>query len=518
MERMPTEEKMTSEGRTMTAAKEDAINSNINPLLTDLYQFSMAYAYWKTGKHNDKAVFDLFFRKNPFGGEFTIFAGLEECLKFVQNFKFTDSMIQNLKTKIICPEKFWKWLMTLDSKEVKIYAMKEGSIVFPRCPLMRIEGPLAICQLLETTLLCLVNYPSLICTNAARHRWAAGKEKDLLEFGMRRAQGPDGAMSASKYAVMGGFNGTSNVLASIKFGLACNGTHAHSFVAAFQGIDELKQRSIEGGKGDFVQLCVEKRKLLKKENTNEGELAAFISFAQAFPDRFLALIDTYDTIASGLWNFLAVSLALHDIGHKSLGVRLDSGDLAYLSKECRKEFSKIAEEHKIPYFKKFKIVASNGLSEEIIYELKRQGHEIDTFGVGTNLVTCKSTPALGCVYKLVELNGVPRIKISQDVAKVTIPGKKNPYRLYGISGEPAVDILMGADEKIPEVKKKILCLHPSETQKKAYCTPTKVESLLSCVFDGEIRIESLAVQEVQEFVWSQLQQMRCDHLRKLNPT
>jgi len=502
------------------AANDRMSNPFVNALLTDLYQVSMAYAYWSIGKHSDKAVFDLFFRKNPFKGEFTVFAGLEECLKFVKNFKYTKTMISKMRKKFSWPDKFWDWLSTLDSKGVKIYALDEGSICFPSCPLLRVEGPLAVCQLLETTLLCLVNYPSLICTNAARHRLAAGKNKVLLEFGLRRAQGPDGGMSASRYAVMGGFDGTSNVLAAIEYGLVCKGTHAHSFVASFKSLDEIKSNSIQGREGvDFVAKVLQWRKTFGRTNTNEGELTAFISFAQAFPNRFLALIDTYDTLNSGVWNFLCVAAALQEMGFKPIGVRLDSGDLAYLSCECRRIFREVEQKHGFLSFGKLTIVASNSLSEDIICDLNRQGHEIDCFGIGTNLVTCKSQPALGCVYKLVELNSIPRIKISNEVSKVNIPGSKQVYRLYNKDTEPVVDILMGTDEKVPEVGERILCRHPYNAQKRVYCVPKKVEPLLKCVFDGgDIKISFKSVQEVRERVALQLSSMRSDHLRQINPT
>uniref|UniRef100_A0A7S3YMI6 Nicotinate phosphoribosyltransferase n=1 Tax=Lotharella globosa TaxID=91324 RepID=A0A7S3YMI6_9EUKA len=480
-------------------SKTDQKNSNpfVNALLTDLYQVSMAYAYWSIGKHEQRSCFDLFFRKNPFKGEFTVFAGLEEALKFVKNFKFTKEMLTKMKKKFSWPEKFWDWLGTLDSSQVKIYAMPEGSVCFPRCPLMRVEGPLAVCQLLETTLLCLINYPALVCTNAARHRLAAGKDKILLEFGLRRAQGPDGGMSASRYAVMGGFDGTSNVEAAIEYGLECKGTHAHSFVTAFSGLDDVKDKDIAGKGVDFVAMVLKWRKQLKKETTNDGELAAFISFAQAFPKRFLALVDTYDTINSGCWNFICVSLALSELGFKPIGIRLDSGDLAYLSVECRNIFKKISSEHKVA-FEKLAIVASNSLSEDIIHDLNRQGHEIDSFGVGTNLVTCKTQPALGCVYKLVELEGKPRIKISQEVAKVTIPGRKNIYRLYNKDGEPVLDMLRATSEGDPKENEKILCRHPFNAQKRVYVTPSKVEPLLKLVFDsGVIKIDLPPVKVVR---------------------
>lgn len=500
-------------------------SSVVDPLLTDLYQISMAYAYWVAGKQDQDAIFDLFFRKNPFKGEYTIFAGLEECLRYVNSFRFTESMVSKLRVKFPqWPDAFWSWIATLDASKVSIYAMPEGSIAFPRVPLLRVEGPLAVVQLMETTLLCLVNFPSLVCTNAARHRYVAGKDKLLLEFGLRRAQGPDGAMSASRYSVMGGFDGTSNVSAAIKFGLDCKGTMAHSFVTSFSSLSEIKKRTLKSADGksetDFVALAQKWRKQLKRELfTNEGELASFIAFAQAFPTRFLALIDTYDTVKSGIWNYLAVALALDELGYKARGIRLDSGDLAYLSRQCREIFETTAKEMKIAYIAKTLIVASNDLSEKVIHSLNAQGHSIDAFGVGTNLVTCKPQPALGCVYKLVQLNGKPRIKISQEVAKVTIPGRKQCYRLFNSKNEPVLDLLMAADEKAPTVGERILCKHPFNSQKRVYVRPSKVEPLLKLYFDkGELKQSLPELKAVRERVQAQISMLRDDHLRHLNPT
>jgi nicotinate phosphoribosyltransferase len=223
--------------------RKDELNNAVQPLLTDLYQISMAYAYWKSNK-NDVAVFDLFFRKNPFKGEFTIFAGLEDCLKYIEDFKFDESDLDYLRSAMpdYVEEEFFTYLREMNMNDLKIHAIREGSVVFPRIPLMRLEGPLPVVQLLETTLLVLVNYASLVTTNAARFRLAAGDQKQLLEFGLRRAQGPDGALSASKYCYMGGFDGTSNVLAGKIYGIPIKGTHAHSFVSSYLSMNDLKIR------------------------------------------------------------------------------------------------------------------------------------------------------------------------------------------------------------------------------------------------------------------------------------
>lgn len=289
----------------------------------------------------------------------------------------------------------------------------QGTVVFPRIPLLRIEGPVIKTQLLETTFLTLVNYASLVATNAARFCAAAGPDKTLLEFGLRRAQGPDGGLSASKYCYLGGFDGTSNVLAGKLYGIPIKGTHAHAYVSSYQCMKDLTIREladkISGESRPFADLCLkylnEIGSVLKilPDETNKGELAAFVSYAIAFPTNFLALVDTYDILKSGLPNFLAVARALHECNYQAVGLRLDSGDLAYLSTEVRRKFKDVAEKYQIEYFNKFNIVASNDINEETLLSLEKQGHQINTFGIGTHLVTCQKQPALGCVYKLVEV-------------------------------------------------------------------------------------------------------------------
>ncbi|KAM3318076.1 hypothetical protein ACQJBY_035669 [Aegilops geniculata] len=465
-------------------------NPMVTPLLTDLYQFSMAYAYWKAGKHLDRAVFDLYFRKSPFAGEFTVFGGLEECIRFIANFKFKEEEINFLRAALpTCEDGFFEYLSSIDCSDVEVYAIPEGSAVFPKVPLMIIEGPVAVVQLLETPFLSLVNYASLVTTNAARHRLVAGKPKNLLEFGLRRAQGPDGGISASRYSYMGGFDATSNVAAGRLFGIPIRGTHSHAFVSSFLGLDEIIDKALSSSDGsnkceDFVSLV--QNWLVKIQDasslcgsfgeTNQSELAAFTSYALAFPNSFLALVDTYDVMRSGVPNFCAVALALNDMGYKAVGIRLDSGDLAYLSIETRKFFCAIEKEFGVVGFGKTNITASNDLNEETIDALNKQ---------------------------------------------VSIPCKKRCYRLYGKEGYPLVDIMTGQDEPSPKVGERILCRHPFIESKRAHVVPQHVEELLKCYWPGNSSVqreELPSLNENRSRCMRQLERMRPDHLRKLNPT
>ncbi|XP_022901146.1 nicotinate phosphoribosyltransferase isoform X2 [Onthophagus taurus] len=510
--------------------KRNGQNGIVQPLLTDLYQITMAYAYWKSGKTKDYAVFDLFFRKNPFQGEFTIFAGLEECLKFLERFHYSLSDLNYLRLTLspTIEEEFFEFLSKLTAKEVTLYALEEGSVAFPRIPLLRVEGPLIIVQLLETTLLTLVNYASLMATNAARYRMAAGELK-LLEFGLRRAQGPDGGLSASKYSYIGGFDGTSNVLAGKLFNIPVKGTHAHAYITSFTNLDELNKHFLvpKGGgeQKDLMELATNWRlslvPLFKMASceANDGELAALISFAIAFPDGFMALVDTYDVKRSGLLNFCAVALALNELGYKAIGIRIDSGDLAYLSKVARHHFVEIGKKYDIPWFGNLMIMASNDINEETILSLNEQGHKINCFGIGTHLVTCQRQPALGCVYKMVELNEQPRIKLSQDVAKVTMPGKKDAYRLYSESGDALIDLLQRSVEDPPKINEKVLCRHPFEESKRAYVIPSKVEKLHKQFWANGTIVNPLpSLDQVREKVQMSLKTLRPDIKRNLNPT
>ena len=506
-------------------------NGVIQPILTDLYQITMAYAYWKSGKMNDMAVFDLYFRKNPFKGEFTVFAGLEECVKFIQNFHFSDSDIKYLKSVMpgSVETEFFDYLKELNTKNVTLYAIEEGTVVFPKVPLLTVKGPLPVVQLMETPLLNLVNYASLVATNGMRFRIAAGPETILLEFGLRRAQGPDGALSASRYCYLGGFDGTSNVLAGKLYGIPVRGTHAHAFITSFSDLSEVGNRQLVR-KGteemiDFVPLCLKWLKQLAPvlsfldDQVSQSELAAFIAYATAFPEGFLALIDTYDVIRTGLPNFCTVAMALHECGYQPKGIRLDSGDLAYLSNLVRQTFEKVARSFSVPWFSQLTIVASNDINEDTIHSLNQQGHNINCYGIGTHLVTCQKQPALGGVYKLVEVNRKPRIKLSEDVEKVTIPGQKIAYRLYGHDGNALVDLMLKPDDEPPKINERVLCRHPFIESKRAYVCPAKVVRLHKVFIEnGEVKQPLPTLTELRSKALNSLKCLRNDHCRALNPT
>jgi nicotinate phosphoribosyltransferase len=496
-------------------------NKLVSPMLTDFYQITMAYAYWKAGVHEEEAVFDLFFRKNPFHGEFAIYAGLEEILRLFENFHFNDDHISYLREQMPrCEKGFFDWLKSVDCSKMKVYAFKEGTVSFPREPLMRVQGPIAVCQMLETSILTLTNYPSLMTTNAAKYRLTVGFDKGLIEFGLRRAQGPDGGLSASRYSYMGGFDGTSNVLAGYLFGVPIKGTHAHSYVQSFTGMEDLKNQSLAGADGSvhpFVKMVLDIRAQLGFHHTNEGELASFIAYAQAFPQGFLALVDTYDTLKSGVPNFVCMALALLNLGYKPIGIRLDSGDLSYLSKATRSMLDEISARTN-PELSKCLILASNEINKSVLISLKQQGHEIDAFGIGTHLVTCDDQPAMGCVYKLVEVKGIPRIKLSQELTKMTIPGKKEVYRLFSEDGYSLLDLMIRAGDKPPEPFNRVLCHHPFDHIKRVYVTPSKIVPLLHPVWDGKRVYPEVPLSESRDYVLSQLRSTRGDHLRDINPT
>eukprot|EP00041_Stephanoeca_diplocostata_P033933 m.1136509 g.1136509 ORF g.1136509 m.1136509 type:complete len:586 (-) comp24433_c0_seq1:2537-4294(-) len=538
--------KLDDGGQHRSVSAENGLASklaNANPLvcamLTDYYQITMGYAYWKAGKMNDSAVFDLYFRKNPFKGEFTLYAGLEECIRFLATFKFTKRDTEFLKSRMptYIEQEFFDYLETLDGSQVSLYSQEEGTVVFPKVPLLRVCGPLLLVQLLETPFLTMVNFASLVCTNAMRHRIAVGTDIQLLEFGLRRAQGPDGGLSASRYCYLGGFDATSNVLAGQMFDIPIKGTHAHAFVTSYAKEDAdarhapplvLKAHTGDAVCENFLKLVLEKSAFIISNSAawghsvdpNSGELAAFASYAHAFPDGFLALVDTYNVMKSGLPNFVAVVLALRDLGYHAVGVRLDSGDLAYLSKACRQYFRDVSKHVKdLEWLAATNIVASNDINEETLYSLQNQGHEINTFGVGTHLVTCQAQPALGCVFKLVALNDEPRIKLSEDVEKVNLPGSKDAFRLYGKDGAPLIDLLSNTDEPPPTPGKRILCRHPFIESKRAYVVPAKIEKLHHLFWDRGVVCRALPdLDTLRQRARASVLCQRPDHIRALNPT
>lgn len=490
---------------------------NYDRLVTDSYLFKAAYGYWKAGIREVPATFELIFRHHPFGGEFTVFGGLDRVLEFVKNFHYTPEEIDYIREFILphAEPEFFEWLATVDGSMVEIWAMDHGSLASPHVPLVQVKGPIAVAQLLETALIVRTSYPSLVATNAARYRLAAGFSRDLIEMGLRRGQGEDGGLTGAEYAYLGGFNATSNVEAGRRFGIPTRGTMLHAFVQAFSGLSMLKCKSIKfpDGKvcGRFVDLVLDVRNGLEFMNTNEGELAAFIAQAQAFPSEFLALVDTYNTQTSGVPNFICVAEALKQVGYQPIGIRIDSGDLAHESKAARR----LLDEHSL---QEAKISATNELTIDGILSLNQQECKIDTMGVGTHLITCKGDPSLGCVYKLVEFDGEARIKVSGTVEKMVIARRKQAYRLFGAEGYAIGDLMTDFGEKPPLIGEKALCLHPFVESKRRYVISQKVVSLLSCWWaNGTVHVPP-TLTESRQFVIDQLHSWRPDHLRFLNPT
>ena len=371
-------------------------------LLTDFYQLTMMGGYLKTGRLDLKACFDYTFRDLPLHTGFAITAGLEQLLDAISNLRFTSQDLAYLSSLGTFDETFLKYLETFHPR-CTVCAPPEGTVVFPHEPVLQIEGPLVEAQLLETVVLNTLNFQTLIATKAARIRLACGSD-DLVEFGLRRAQGPDGGLSGSRAAYIGGADGSSNVLACKLFGIPPRGTHAHSWVMSF-----------------------------------DSELEAFRAYADCYPDPIL-LVDTYDTLTSGLPNAVALFKELRAAGRPArAAVRLDSGDLARLSKAAYRMFTEAG-------FNDPLIVASNELDEDLIADLKRQGARINSWGVGTHLITSSGHPALNGVYKLVAVqeNGgawEPRIKLSSNPAKMTDPGRKRLVRYYDHDGHPLADII-----------------------------------------------------------------------------
>lgn len=379
-----------------------------SPLITDLYELTMLAGYHEQGMHERPAVFDLFFRRTPFRGGYAVFAGLEPALSYLEELSFSEEELAYLDSLKLFRSEFLTYLAGFRFKG-SVTAPREGTAVFGMEPLVTIEGGLAEAQFVETALLNIINFQTLVATKAARIKLAAG-DATVLEFGLRRAQGPDGGLSEARGAYVGGVCSTSNVLAGMRYGIPVRGTHAHSWIMAFP-----------------------------------DELTAFRRYADNFPDSCILLIDTYDTLNSGLPNALTVARELRERGHELVGVRIDSGDLAYLSRQVRSAFDAAG-------YPEVKVVASNELDEYVIESIRREGGRVDIYGVGTRLATCagEGGGALGGVYKLVRIDGEAKLKITSDIAKATLPDRKRVLRAVAPDGSFIQDVIaLDGEEVLP---------------------------------------------------------------------
>ena len=445
-------------------------------LHTDLYQINMGYAYFKDGVHERKAYFDVYFRKIPFGGGYAVFAGLEKVVKYLNSFEFTDSDIEYL-AGLGYEDSYLQYL-----KQMKftgsIRSVREGEIIFGNEPLIRVEAPLIQAQIIETAILNIVNYQILIATKAARIKHLCPNEP-CMEFGTRRAHEFDAAVWGARAAIIGGFDSTSNVKAAKLFGIPCSGTHAHSFVQAY-----------------------------------EDEKVAFKKYAAAHKDCYF-LVDTYDTLRSGIPTAIEVADELKD-KINFLGIRLDSGDIAYLSKEARKMLDAAG-------YPNAKVVASNDLDEATITHLKQEGARIDAWGIGTKLITAYDNPALGAVYKLACLedengNMVDRLKVSENPAKLTIPGIKRVYRIINKeNGMAAGDYIALESEDISK-EKSIKLFHPTHTYLEKEVENFEARDLHVDVFkDGRQVYAIPSVQESAQYFKENKKTLWNEYLRLLNP-
>ena len=450
-------------------------------LLTDLYQLTMAYGYWKLGRADEEAVFHLFFRKPPFGGGYAIAAGLSHVVDLIRDFRFERSDLDYLATltgndgEPLFERAFLDYLGQLNFS-CDVDAVPEGTVVFPNEPLVRVRGPILQAQLLETALLNLVNFQTLVATKAARVCLAAGGDS-VLEFGLRRAQGVDGSLAASRAAYIGGCNATSNVLAGKLYGIPVKGTHAHSWVMSF-----------------------------------DEEHTSFEAYADAMPNNCVFLVDTYDTLA-GVRNAIDVGHRLHERGHKMVGIRLDSGDLAYLSIEARRLLDEAGFEDAV-------IVASNDLDEHIIQDLKLQGATIATWGVGTKLATSYDQPALGGVYKLGAIRGkdgewVHRVKLSEQAIKTSIPGMLQVRRFENSHGHVA-DMLY---DEITGVDDARLIVDPKDpTRRKKLSSKCLARELLVPVArGGSVHYEDELLPAIRERAKGELAKVHPGTRRFMNP-
>jgi len=449
-------------------------------LLTDLYELTMAAAYLEQGKSADTATFDLYFRRNPFNGGYAVAAGLEDAIRAVMDVKFGDDDIRFLRAMksstgaALFHDAFLQHLEDFRFSG-NIRAVPEGTVVFPNEPLMQVSGTLIECQMVETILLCHTNFQTLVATKAARI-WEAANHGPVIEFGLRRAQGPDGALSACRAAFIGGADATSNVLGAALLRMPAKGTHAHSWIQSFG-----------------------------------SELDAFSAFARSFPDECILLVDTYDTLKSGVPNAIRVAKELEARGHRLGGVRIDSGDLAFLSRRARQLF----DQENLPYVK---IVASNELDEYIISDIIAQGGKVDVWGVGTNLVTGSGAGggALGGVYKMVEHNGRPKIKLSANPEKMTNPGVKKIVRFYDADGLMEADALAAASEDL--TTSGILIVDPNNPlRRKKLDSAQRTELLNPIIESGTIVYQFPSIDQIRDHRKKDLSRLHESHKRLHNP-
>ncbi|GAB3992032.1 nicotinate phosphoribosyltransferase [Spirosoma daeguense] len=451
-------------------------------LLTDLYQVTMAYGYWKSETAEKEAVFNLYFRKNPFNGGFTVACGLANVIGYIDHFGFSKKDLRYLRSltgndgRPLFEEAFIEYLAQL-KLTCTIDAIPEGTVVFPNEPLIRIRGPILQCQLLETPLLNLINFESLVATKAARLRLVAETDT-LLEFGLRRAQGVDGGMTASRAAYIGGCDATSNVLAGKLYDIPVRGTHAHSWVMSF-----------------------------------DDEQQAFDTYANVLPNNVTLLVDTYNTL-QGVRHAIETGRRLKEQGHKLAGIRLDSGDLAYLSIEARKLLDEAG-------FKDTAIVASNDLDETIINSLKQQGAKINIWGVGTKLVTAYDQPALGGVYKLAALRQESgewsyKMKLSEQAIKISTPGIQQVRRFQDERGFIA-DMIY--DQEMDGADKPTVMIDPLDfTKRRRFEAGQTHEDLLVTVFQEGKKVYSTPdIHAVRARVQTQLASLHPGVKRFVNP-
>ncbi|MEK5237846.1 nicotinate phosphoribosyltransferase [Paenibacillus sp. FSL L8-0470] len=449
-------------------------------LHTDKYQINMMYAHWVNGSHKRKAVFEAYFRKLPFGNGFAVFAGLERIAQYISELRFTEEDIRYLseQEENYAPA-FLEELLQFHFQG-SIHSMKEGALVFPDEPLIRVEGTIMEAQLVETAILNFMNYQTLIATKASRIKQVAPNDI-LLEFGTRRAQEADAAVWGARAAYIGGFHATSNMLAGKMFGIPTKGTHAHSWVQSFA-----------------------------------SEQEAFDAYAKVLPDGVTLLVDTFDTLRSGVPHAINTAKKLEAEGKRMNGIRLDSGDLAYLSRQARK----MLDEAGLQYVK---IVASNDLDENTIMNLKSQGAAIDTWGVGTQLITASDQPSLGGVYKLVEMESpsgemVPTIKISSNPEKVSTPGKKEVFRIVGTNGKALADYISFPEETGPRSGARLKLFNPLHPYMKKHVERYEALPMLEPIYVNGFQVYKLPeLDEIRRYHQEQLDLFWPEYLRILNP-